>query len=261
MKTLMKLSGMLGLLAALSFGQVTTTQTTLSGALTASNTPVCLASATSAVAGAALMIDREYMIINSVTSNSLCFNVTRGVSGTATYPHATSSVVWVGPTGGNSGSPFRNLPPQGGAGSPCSSLVQEYLPQISVGGNANGAAGSIWSCPLAAAIVAPNMWTMVEGPVSIGAEASLRPYYAADVGANNAVTAAIPGLAQVAGVCVLLKLGHTLQAGANTFALNGATAKNIKSSRNVANDIGVAYAATGTINLCYDGTEYVDTAQ
>ncbi len=82
-----------------------------------------------------------------------------------------------------------------------------------------------------------------------------------ETGANNAIVGALPGVTLAAGLQVTVKLGHTLQAGANTFNLNGGGAVAIKSSRNVANDIGTAYVATGTIVLLYDGTEWVDVSQ
>lgn len=91
-------------------------------------------------------------------------------------------------------------------------------------------------------------------------------YIASETGANNAIAGALldaAGVAvpQAAGLKVTVKLGHTLQAGANTFALNGAAAAAIKSSRNVANDIGTAYAATGIVTLLFDGTRYLDVSQ
>jgi hypothetical protein len=91
-------------------------------------------------------------------------------------------------------------------------------------------------------------------------------YIASEIGANNAIAGALTNVfgsnvTQAAGLCVTVKLAHTLQAGANSFALNGATAVAIKSHFNAANNIATAYAATGTIQLCYDGTEYTDMSQ
>lgn len=91
-------------------------------------------------------------------------------------------------------------------------------------------------------------------------------YIASETGANNAIAGALTdavgtAVPLAAGLRVTVQLAHTLQAGANTFNLNGGGALGIKSGRNVANDIGVAYAATGTITLQYDGTRWVDVAQ
>lgn len=86
-------------------------------------------------------------------------------------------------------------------------------------------------------------------------------YIATEGGANNAITGTLTGVSLAAGLRVTVQLAHTLQAGANTFALNGGSAVAIKSSRNVANNIATAYAATGTITLLYDGTRWVDVSQ
>jgi hypothetical protein len=106
----------------------------------------------------------------------------------------------------------------------------------------------------------------INGPVSWAATGTKNVwdsgpnYIASETGANNAIAGALVGLPLIAGIQVQVQLAHTLQAGANTFALNG-TSKNIKSARNVANNIGTAYAATGTITLLYDGTQWVDVSQ
>ncbi len=81
-----------------------------------------------------------------------------------------------------------------------------------------------------------------------------------ELGANNAI-AGFLDVSLVAGTRVTIDLAHTLQAGANTFALNGGTAVSIKSSRNTANNIATAYAATGVITLVYDGALWLDTSQ
>jgi hypothetical protein len=86
-------------------------------------------------------------------------------------------------------------------------------------------------------------------------------YIASETGANNAIVGALTNIALTAGLTVTIKLAHTLQAGANTFNYNAGGALAIKSSRNVANNIAVAYAATGTISLQYDGTQWVDLSQ
>lgn len=87
-------------------------------------------------------------------------------------------------------------------------------------------------------------------------------YVATENGANNAIAcAASSGPTLTAGLRVAVKLAHTLQAGANTFAYNGGGALAIKSHRNTANDIGTAYASGGIIELAYDGTQWEDMSQ
>ena len=91
-------------------------------------------------------------------------------------------------------------------------------------------------------------------------------YIATESGASNAIVASLvdnPGanVPTAAGLCVKVKLGHTLQAGANTFALNGGTAVSIKSNRNSANNIAAVWAIGGIVPLCYDGTVWRDMTQ
>lgn len=82
-------------------------------------------------------------------------------------------------------------------------------------------------------------------------------YIGTETGANNALVATVP-VTLVTGLRLVIKLAHSLQAGANT--LNGVA---IKSSRNPTNNLGVALASTGTIQLFYDSTGpyYLDLSQ
>lgn len=85
-------------------------------------------------------------------------------------------------------------------------------------------------------------------------------FIATETGGNNAIAgSAAPAL--VAGLVVMVKLAHTLQAGANTFNYNGSGAVAIKSHLNPANNIGTAYASGGIVRLAYDGTVWQDTSQ
>lgn len=91
-------------------------------------------------------------------------------------------------------------------------------------------------------------------------------YIASETGANNGIAAALldPNGVPVplaAGLRVMILLAHTLQAGANTLALNGGTAKNITSHRNTASNIGTGYSVGGIVDLVYDGTEWQDLSQ
>jgi hypothetical protein len=91
-------------------------------------------------------------------------------------------------------------------------------------------------------------------------------YQSSETGSNNAIACALTdvggtAIPQSEGLRLTIKLAHTLQAGANTLALNGAAAKAIKSHRNPANDIGTAYAVGGIVDLMYDGTRYLDMSQ
>lgn len=91
-------------------------------------------------------------------------------------------------------------------------------------------------------------------------------YQGTEGGANNAITcnlvdAAGNNITLAAGLKIAIKLAHTLQAGANTLALNGGSTKAILSHRNTANNIGTAYAVGGVIELLYDGTQWQDLSQ
>jgi hypothetical protein len=85
-------------------------------------------------------------------------------------------------------------------------------------------------------------------------------------GSNNAITVTLQNsagtnIAQAAGLRLMVLLANSLQAGANTLALNGAAAANIRSHRNPANNIGTAYVSGGIIELVFDGTQYQDLSQ
>jgi len=60
---------------------------------------------------------------------------------------------------------------------------------------------------------------------------------------------------------VTVKLAHSLQAGANTAAMNGGSTKAIKSHYNPATDIGTAYVSGGLIDMQFDGTVWQDLSQ
>lgn len=85
-------------------------------------------------------------------------------------------------------------------------------------------------------------------------------------GSNNAITATLNdvngnAVPIVVGMLVYVQLtSHTLQAGANTFALNSQTAKAIKSHLNPANNIAAGYNS-GVVPLLWDGVEWLDMSQ
>jgi len=92
-------------------------------------------------------------------------------------------------------------------------------------------------------------------------------YIASETGSNNAIAGALTDAAGAnvtlaGGLCVVIKIAHTLQAGANTFNLNTSGAISIKSHFNVANNIGTAYAGSANlVTLCYDGTQWEDMSE
>lgn len=84
-------------------------------------------------------------------------------------------------------------------------------------------------------------------------------YIASETGANNALVAALLDASGVAvpvaaGLMIILKLGHTIQAGANTLNLNAAGAASIKKASNPATDVAVTGAVGTFLTMVYDGT-------
>jgi hypothetical protein len=88
-------------------------------------------------------------------------------------------------------------------------------------------------------------------------------FVTSETGASNALVATLAGVVPANGVCIILQLSHSLQAGANTLNLNTYGVVSIKSSRNPSNNIATAYAATGRILLCYtsSGPAWLDMSQ
>ena len=136
-----------------------------------------------------------------------------------------------------------------GAGAGCVILVPDGAWSTATGGNSgtqifNGIQAIVDSNVTACYDAGQGGWYM-----------SSQQVIQTDTGGNNAIaTAAGTGPVLQDGLCVVVRLAHTLQAGANTFAYQGGTARAIKSSFNPANNIGTGYAATGQINLCYYGS-------
>ena len=92
---------------------------------------------------------------------------------------------------------------------------------------------------------------------------SVNPNFAQAAGSANAITAALTdsdaaNVALADGLSLLVDLNsRTLQAGANTLDFNGGGAVSIVSCRNIANNIGTAYAANGFVRLVYNSTSSV----
>jgi hypothetical protein len=146
------------LTTAAAFAQLTTASTTLSSAVTSTNTDQwCLASAsgvvvpTSTANGSYLLADREAVQVMSQGYTSTCFKVKRGQLGTsASVGHSAASTVWIGQPATSNGDPSRpfsgafvNTVPTGS----CVASAQYTLPVIYTGSAAQGAiAGSAWGC-------------------------------------------------------------------------------------------------------------------
>lgn len=139
-----RIATLLGLVLALALpvavsAQTAVTQTTLSAAVT-SNTQktITLASSTGVTAGSGLFVDMEAMVVNSINTTSNVATVTRGADGTDAANHASSAVVYAGPTSGVLGAgPFWMRDPSIGS---CTASTEQYSLRINVHG------GRIWQC-------------------------------------------------------------------------------------------------------------------
>lgn len=131
-KTISKFSLCLFAVAALCFGQTTTTSTTLNGAMALNDQTLTLTSSTGVTAAGlapvtGLYIDREYMTVrNTVTADGTgnTWVVKRSVGGIQSA-HLTGAKVWVGPP-----SVF-DLGPKDRVGA-CTASTFQYLPIIEV---------------------------------------------------------------------------------------------------------------------------------
>lgn len=124
--------------------------TTLSAAVADGTTQVLTVASTSNLAvGNLLFVDREAMLVQTVTP----LKVTRGTRGTVANSHGSGAKVWYGAT-----SWFGSSIPRGGmtkSGS-CTRANQRYLPYIAL------PAGDIYDCPTSAAV-----WVYLNDPASI----------------------------------------------------------------------------------------------
>lgn len=110
------------------YAQTALSETSLSAAVTSSQTFVTVASASGAVAGGGLYVGREYMsIADSYTTGTRIPVLRRG----AAVSHAASEPVWIGPAAA-----FVN----GDRDGSCVAAAQPYLPLINVSN------GKIWDC-------------------------------------------------------------------------------------------------------------------
>lgn len=127
---------------------------------------------------------------------------------------------------------------------------------------------AVFFCPVAGKWYSTSQWNaaFVNMSVATATAAQAVNYQGTEGGANNALTCNLVdisggNIALAAGLRITLKIAHTLQAGANTLALNGGATKAIKSHLNVANNIATGYAVASIIELVYDGTQWQDLSQ
>ena len=232
---------------------------------------------------------------NGVTSNEFTIATTNGSLGPITvlsqgqYASAGRSLGLAGANGanqtaanGNNGGGLFLVSGGGGnatggfnPGSAGLISIQPSTPGTGGTGNASGAlvtidaaagagTGASTNNNIALASQAGQTTEISLGVTTVGAQGI---NYVAAGGANNAITVTLvdgtgANITLAAGLELRANLNtHTLQAGANTLALNGGATKAIKSHLNVANNIATAYPGTSIVALIYDGTEWQDESQ
>lgn len=139
MKTLIRISLIASLLAALAFGQAVTTQTTLAAAQAAIDQTISLTSSTGVYAydgtqiATGIFVDREYEEVLTQIGSTNVWRVRRGVGrGSVLTAHVSGAAAWIGPP-----SYFDLGPVLAGA---CTASLQPNLPRPNI------ATGQIMDC-------------------------------------------------------------------------------------------------------------------
>lgn len=235
-KTIRNLSLCLFGVAALAFGQTTTTSTTLNGAMGLNDQTLTLTASTGVTAAGlgpvtGLYIDREFMTVRStVTADGTgkTYNVKRSVNGIQTA-HANSAVVWVGPMTG-----VFDLGSKNRAGA-CTASQQPYLPVVMV------LTGDLMNC-------ANGQWASVGGSfanrITVGAQLTMaatititNSVHHITISAATITTILAPGLPATGG-CVTLIPDAALAAATTSTGGNVALA--------------TTFVAKKALQLCYD---------
>lgn len=109
--------------------------------------------------------------------------------------------------------------------------------------------------PNTTALGTPGIDTRVPTEKAVRTAITIGNYIAVENGANNAIsTPAASGPALIDGLMISVQLAHSLQAGANTLAYLGGTARSIVSHRDAISNIAIAYVSGGAISLIYNAT-------
>jgi hypothetical protein len=122
--------------------QATTTQTTLSAAVTVSDRVIVVASATGFAAGRTAVVDGEAFVVASNYVSGTTIPVQRGANSTGVTAHASGAVVLAGPP-----NYFAKNDPIG----PCTATDQIALPLVVVPGNGQPSGVSVYNCQGASA--------------------------------------------------------------------------------------------------------------
>lgn len=166
--------------------QATTTQTTLSAAVTTSDKVVVLASATGVAANRVLVVDGEAMLVSSKYSSGTTIPVTRGWNSTGVGAHASGAVVFAGAANN-----FAKNDPIG----PCTATDQIALPLIVVPGAGQPSAVSVYNCQGASATT--QRWILYSRngyPMQTGWTANTQAAVAPPTYTSSGAITLMPGL-------------------------------------------------------------------
>lgn len=114
---------------ATAFAQATLNATTTSAAVTVGTNRVSVASVSTMAAGQLIVIDREAMLIQSISGTTL--TVTRGYNRTFAQPHVSGAVVFSGPPSYFAGSEVAGA---------CTASSEVVLPRVVI------ASGNVYQC-------------------------------------------------------------------------------------------------------------------
>jgi hypothetical protein len=265
-------------MTSMAFGQLTTTQTTLSSAVTGNtNTQWCLASATgvtlyslsAGTSASILFVDREAAQVMSQGASATCYNVRRGVLGTtAANSHTTLATVWVTTPATGTGDPSRpfsggGLVPNIPAGA-CVASQQYTLPIIVYGTNGNVGTGEVFRC-------IGGYWTRGDAqnypPASYTQFTTFPPAFATTLNTTTGVAGSVwvsalaaPFNAKLTGACILNgatvgtdKWIVSLYDGAGTLLANSALAGTTTATASAYQCI----AFTATVNITGPSIYYI----
>jgi hypothetical protein len=131
-------------------------------------------------------------------------------------------------------------------------VESNFINQAGSGTAITAAGGVTFLTPFENNVFAGSL-SISTGVIQRGLLWSSQNFIGAETGANNAIAGFLP-VPVTDGLRVIIRLAHSLQAGANTFAYSGGAALPIRSSRNPAANIAAGYAVNGFVTLLYDGS-------
>ena len=239
MKTIRTVLGLIALLFLTGVSvqaQTTLDSTTLSAAITSTSaTSITLASTSDLAIGEVLFVDREAMLVRTVSPTT----VTRGHANTRPATHGNGALVYVEVAGAY----YSNAP---AIGSSCERTEERYLPHVVL------PSGEVWDCPTSS-----DAWVYLNDPAALTIHCDVGPLATANVDQTcfiadrNYVVTKIQEIhttAESAGALTLIpRRQQGTEAAASGDAL--ATAIDMVGAGAVAQTLKTATLTTTTANL------------